>query len=248
MSLTRSKRLARSRFGFLIFGAAATVFLVAGRGAGAIETTLEQGWSLVDEGRIAGEQYSLYERSEKGANTKSYRTESVFNASTREIFDAALRLVASPSEAPDGQTRELVRTGTDDFVVHTRIDVPLASDRDVNIHVQSWHHETSGALGLDWYATTREGPRARPGVVRIPKADGFWRFWPIGERRTRVVYQNSTDLGGSIPSWVIGPMLREEAIGQVRVLWRMLEREPHDARAGRPRAAAVSRTPGVEDR
>ena len=150
-----------------------------------------------------------------------------------------MQLVVSPSEAPPGQERELVRTGDNDFVVHTRIDVPLVTDRDINIRIERWQDESSGSLGLEWHATSEEGPQAQPGVVRISKADGFWRFSPIDETRTRVVYQNDTDIGGYVPLWVIGPMLREEALGQLSVLLRMVE-EKQKARPAPGAARSLS--------
>ena len=186
--------------------------------------TRGEDWSLVDHGRVAGEDYSLYERNVAGSNTNAYRVESVFTASTQEVFDAVMQVVVSPSQAPEGQVRELVRAGADDFVVHTRIDVPVATDRDVNIHIERWKDESSGALGLVWQATQDEGPGAKDGVVRMPATEGFWRFVPIDERRTRVVYQNYTDIGGYIPAWVLGPMLRDETVTQLGILRRMVER------------------------
>ncbi|MFP8873437.1 MAG: hypothetical protein VCB42_02650 [Myxococcota bacterium] len=186
--------------------------------------TADEGWSLVDQGQIAGEDYSLYERNVAGSNTNAYRAECVFTASTQEVFDAVMQVVVSPSQAPEGQHRELVRTGADDFVVHTRVDIPLASDRDVNIHIERWQDEDSGALGLVWHATQDEGPDAKDGVVRMPATEGFWRFVPIGDGRTRVIYQNYTDIGGHIPAWVVGPMLRDETVAQLGVLRRMVER------------------------
>jgi hypothetical protein len=53
---------------------------------------------------------------------------------------------------------------------------------------------------------------------------------------TRVVYQNHTDVGGSIPGWLVQSLLRDEAIDQVETLRtsvRELLRAPLDV-AGAP--------------
>ena len=235
----RTGELMKNLFCSLIKSVASIAFFVTASPLLASETASMEGWSRVDEGQLAGEPYSLYEKSVDGSSTKAYRAECVFNASHREIFEAAMQLVVSPSEAPPGQDREVVRTGDDDFVVHTRIDVPLVTDRDINIRIERWQDESSGSLGLEWHATSEEGPRPQPGVVRISKADGFWRFSPLDETRTRVVYQNDTDIGGYVPLWVIGPMLREEALGQLSVLLRMVE-EKQKARPASGAARSLS--------
>ncbi len=227
----RAGGLMKNFFCSLVTSVAALALFVTASPLWASEIASMEDWSRVDEGQLAGEPYSLYEKSVEGSSTKAYRAECVFNASHREIFEAAMQLVVSPSEAPPGQERELVRTGDNDFVVHTRIDVPLVTDRDINIRIERWQDESSGSLGLEWHATSEEGPQAQPGVVRIAKADGFWRFSPIDETRTQVVYQNDTDIGGYVPLWVIGPMLREEALGQLSVLLRMVEEKENEGTA-----------------
>lgn len=45
------------------------------------------------------------------------------------------------------------------------------------------------------------------GVVRINKAKGLWLLQTIGTKRTKVIYELSSDPGGYIPLWVINLLI-----------------------------------------
>ena len=38
--------------------------------------------------------------------------------------------------------------------------------------------------------------------VRVPKSEGYWRFTRLPEDRIKVVYENHSEPGGSIPGWL----------------------------------------------
>jgi hypothetical protein len=42
----------------------------------------------------------------------------------------------------------------------------------------------------------------KPGMVRIPKANGFWKLTPIEADKVKVAYQMHSETGGSIPAWL----------------------------------------------
>jgi hypothetical protein len=39
-------------------------------------------------------------------------------------------------------------------------------------------------------------------VIRMPKLEGFYKLWQLGPKKTKIVYQVETDIGGSIPKWL----------------------------------------------
>ena len=166
----------------------------------------------------ASSDVSISETPVDGSAYRAYRIETTMDVDVQTAAEAAMRILITPSLAPENQARQLVRQIEDSYVVYTVIEVPFVADRDVTVRVTQTRDDTTGALGLDWHASPGAGPPPVPGVVRITKSDGFWRFTPMVSGMTQVVYQNHTDVGGSIPGWLVRSMLRDEAIDQVRIL------------------------------
>ena len=47
----------------------------------------------------------------------------------------------------------------------------------------------------------------QPGLVRIPKLDGFWKLHVISTNITEVTFQIAAEPGGDIPSWLANSMV-----------------------------------------
>lgn len=60
----------------------------------------------------------------------------------------------------------------------------------------------------------------KPGLVRMPYADGQWQFTPVGRERVEVIYKFMGDPGGSMPAWAINLFLVE---GPYQTLSRLKE-------------------------
>jgi len=179
---------------------------------------------------------SISETAVEGSSYRAYRIETTMDVDVQTAADAAMQILITPSRAPENQARTLVRSIQGSYVVYTVIKVPFVADRDVTVRVTQTRDEATGAWGLNWRATPTAGPPPVPGVVRITKSEGYWRFTPLVSGMTRVVYQNHTDVGGSIPGWLVQSLLRDEAIDQVETLRtsvRELLRAPLDV-AGAP--------------
>ena len=161
---------------------------------------------------------AIYETAVEGSSYRAYRIETTMDVDVKTAADAAMQILITPSLAPENQARELVRSDEDGYVVYTVIEVPFVANRDVTVRVTQTRDEGSGAWGLNWRAIPTAGPPPVPGVVRITKSEGYWRFTPLASGTIRVVYQNHTDVGGSIPGWLVRSMLRDEAVDQVETL------------------------------
>jgi hypothetical protein len=49
----------------------------------------------------------------------------------------------------------------------------------------------------------------KEGIVRVPKAEGYWLFTDQGNGTIKVEQQSVADLGGSVPDWVVNSTIVE---------------------------------------
>lgn len=49
----------------------------------------------------------------------------------------------------------------------------------------------------------------KEGIVRVPRAKGYWLFTDQGNGTIKVVQQSVADLGGSVPDWVVNSTIVE---------------------------------------
>lgn len=77
-------------------------------------------------------------------------------------------------------------------LVYNRTSAPLVADRDYTIRVtdDSFVRPDGETVYVQrWHAANDQGPDMKPGVVRVSRAEGYWRFEPIdGGTRTKATY------------------------------------------------------------
>ena len=96
-------------------------------------------------------------------------------------------------------------------MLYSYIEVPLVADRDVTTRAEESVDPETGSRRFDWRATD-EGPPPKRGVVRLQKASGSWEFTPLPDGRTRAVCESHTEIGGSIPSWLVDRVSRNTVV------------------------------------
>ncbi len=64
----------------------------------------------------------------------------------------------------------------------------------------------------------------KEGIVRVPKAEGYWLFTEQGNGIIKVVQQSVADLGGSVPDWVVNSTIVEGPYDVLLSLKNMLEK------------------------
>ena len=208
--------------------AALVLLLVAAPGA-----ATEIRWEVEERDEDPEHGYVLYV-AEGDAAYPTYKLETRLPVAPEEAVASLLVLMTSEDRAPEGQERRVVRRSEDEVVIHTTIDMPaIVADRDVALLVKVAPDVGDGRRRVAWQ-TTRDGvPPAPKDVVRIPESSGFWEFSADGPGRSRAVYVTRSDLGGSIPAWIVSPMMRDQVAGDMQRLRDVIEE----------RAQAVSSPP-----
>jgi hypothetical protein len=116
----------------------------------------------------------------------------------------------------------LVRDEGSRWLVYQRQHVWPIADREVLLWMTP-HPLPSGGLHLAWTAADEEPLQLRPGAIRVPRNDGFWRVEAHAEGGTKVVHQIAMDGGGRIPKWVVDLVRTRgfvQVMGDVRELMR----------------------------
>ena len=160
-----------------------------------------------------------------GADSRyqTYKLETTLDAEPDEAVDSLLVLMTSPELAPEGQERRVLARTDDGVLIYTVIDMPLlVADRDVALRVTREAPGAGGVRRVVWTVAHDGVPAPKAKVVRIPESTGYWEFVPDGPGRSRAVYVTHSDLGGSIPAWLINSLMRDQVAGDVDRLRRVI--------------------------
>ena len=164
-----------------------------------IGTTRADTWSLArDENGI-----TVHTRPVPGSGIEEFRGVVEIDASA----DAVLELVRDSERFKDWfpNTPESRLLDRDGAVSHqySVMDAPWpVSDRDNVFRSVLTQDTRDGTFELRITANPDHHPE-QPGRVRVRRANGLWRFEPLGPERTRVTFQMHLDPGGGVPSWLI---------------------------------------------
>lgn len=180
-------------------GLVAALFATAAAASGA--------WKPGDANQGDGFSYQIFSQ-ESGEGFVRYQARGTIRAQP-EVLVRSVRVVASdPDRAPRGQRRRLVSSDDGAFVVHTRIDLPaFFSDRDIVTRGVSSIDPDTGGHRIDWEAIEHAEVPPIDGTIRIVRSAGFWDFVPRGDGSSEAVYETYVDLGGSLPGWLVQPMM-----------------------------------------
>jgi hypothetical protein len=201
----RSQRGARVLVAFAV-----TMFCLAGAGPLAADelpaVSMQIPWEVAERRDDSHGGYVIYKR-RQASGFDAYRLEAEIAAPPSVVAEAARRNIVDPNLVHDKMQKNVLRTEGNVAWVYSYIDLPMmVSDRDVITRSERSYDEKSGIYRLDW-STSTEGPAPKRGVVRLQHSSGSWVFSPLGNGRTRAVYENFTDIGGRIPAWVVNPMM-----------------------------------------
>jgi hypothetical protein len=178
---------------------------MAGANAGADGATA--GW--VEIGRTSG--ITLARRDVSEGNLPDFRGTTTIAADLARVVDELKKV-----EAHDewmyrcAESRILKRYSEDHALIYNLTDVPWPIwDRDVIL--DTWFEWSADGrdVTLRFKDVSSYVMPVPERVVRIPHLEGSYHLQQLGPGRTRVVYQVSADIGGSVPAWVGARVARD---------------------------------------
>lgn len=171
--------------------------------APALATSVE--WVAAGSGEGSGYGYQVFTAKQEGEDFYRHEVRGWVRAAPASLSEAVRTITSDPARAPDGQSRRILQSDDEAFVVHTRIELPYPfSDRD--IVTRGVRREHGAGLRIDWEAIEHpEAPRSED-VVRIERSAGTWTFVPRDDGATEVLYHSYSDPAGALPGWLVEPM------------------------------------------
>lgn len=164
-------------------------------------------WEVAERNEDPEGGYVLYKCRQPSSGFDAYRLEAEIDAPASVVAEAARHNIFDLDLVPDNVQKTVLRTQDEVAWIYSYIDLPMVvRDRDVITRSERSYDARTGVYRLEWSASN-EGPAPRRGVVRMPQSSGSWVFSPLGNGRTRAVYENFTDIGGSLPAWIANPMM-----------------------------------------
>ena len=110
----------------------------------------------------------------------------------------------------------------------------IVSDREVALRIYRSTDENTGLQRIYWETANDALEAPAKNVVRIPSVEGYWEFEPDGPGRSRATYVTYSDVGGSLPAWMIEPMMRDQITGDVQRLRDVIQTLPREVSAEPP--------------
>jgi hypothetical protein len=112
---------------------------------------------------------------------------------------------------------EVVRdVGSDERIVYEQLAIPLLKDRDVVLRARR-EHAPDGTIDIRTTAIDGDGPPPTSRFVRVQTSAGHWHLAPAAGG-TDVVYDIRTDVGGSVPAWIVNRAQREAVPDLVKAM------------------------------
>jgi hypothetical protein len=117
---------------------------------------------------------------------------------------------------PHLEHAEIVRDAGDERIVYEQLGIPLLKDRDVVLRAR---RETApdGTIDIRTTAIAGEGPPPTSRFIRVQTSAGHWRLAPAAGG-TDVTYDIRTDVGGSVPAWIVNRAQREAVPDLVKAM------------------------------
>jgi hypothetical protein len=186
------------------------------------------GWELDDRDEQAG--WILYKQPVSGSDHPRYRLVGRTDEPIERVITALQLKSQDDRYLPKGHVRRVVERGDDFFVSHMRIDAPIISDRDAVLRV-SWRTEPdTGVHHVEWRQPGGDIPPVGDGAVRIV-SEGSWTATPLTDGGTDLVYESHSELGDSVPRWLITRMMTGQIVNELLTLQRILDEDLPDVAA-----------------
>lgn len=114
-----------------------------------------------------------------------------------------------------------------EWLIWSYIDAPFpCDDRDMVVRMSLSQDKVSGIVTIDIVSDPEAIPEKKS-MVRIPLVDGSITYIPLAKNQTRVIYQNVTDPGGLIPTWIINMGVIKAPFETLLNYRRLSEQEKH---------------------
>jgi hypothetical protein len=190
---------------------------------------LNGGWEEVAESDgIIG-----YARYSSGSSVNEIKAIGTVNASVA-VIESVLRDEAAKTEytymCSEGYRIDTpnLQSTKDNYYSYHKVDMPWPFyDRDLVAKVEVRIDEATGALLIKIQSISSDFKAEDYYTVRIPSTKAKWILTPMGENKTKVLYQILTDPGGYMPGFAVNLVSNDMAVSTIASLRKMVKKEKY---------------------
>lgn len=139
-----------------------------------------------------------------GQDLPGFRGQTVIDASIDEILAVMLQWEKHTDWMYRCAESTLLKTlGENDALMYNRTSAPWPVwDRDVIVTTNIRRTPDKKHLAVTFKNVDSNLKPLPEGTIRMPRLVGFYKMWELGPKKTRIMYQVESDIGGSIPKWL----------------------------------------------
>ena len=180
-------------------------------------------WELLDQDEDPKKGWVLYSRDVTKSDFPEYRIIGLIDAPPEVVAKASRVFLTKKEYTPSGQTRTVLRETEKKVVNYTVIHLPLFfDDRDVIAEIDFVAEPQRSVYGLKWKEAPKLGPKKKDGVIRMPRSRGRWEFAPAEDDQTLATCITHSEMGGSIPSWLVNGRSADFVVDSLQALRRIV--------------------------
>jgi hypothetical protein len=138
-----------------------------------------------------------------GQDLPGFRGITTMKASIDELLKVMLDFSSHTEWMWRSRESKLVKQITETRgILYNRIHAPWpVKDRDLVLDTDYRFTPDHKALTIRFTNTKDDALPVRKGIVRVPRINGFYRFWTEDGKTTNVLYQVEVDIGGNVPDF-----------------------------------------------
>jgi hypothetical protein len=144
-----------------------------------------------------------------GEEFPGFRGQTIINASLKKVVDVMMDSSKHTEWMYQCKESSVIKELTPTHaIIYTRVKAPWPVwDRDVVLDTVIKYNADETAVTMKFVnvaAAKSEKYRKTPNkVIRMPSLEGFYKLREISPGKTKILYQAESDIGGSIPTWLV---------------------------------------------
>ena len=192
------------------------IFLVDARSA---VMAAEYPWRL----RVNKQDIEVYTRPVDGSTTLEFKAQAIIAAPVSRVIAVFEDVNLMPAWFHQCTAATLIsREDENSKIVHLVMHLPWpVTERDCVYRINRSGDLTQGALTYTVMAVPEMAP-ADNARIRVPYLKGTWRFTALSDGKTAVYFQQHSDPGGSIPSFISNSIVVEMPFNSLKNLKTLL--------------------------
>lgn len=157
----------------------------------------------------------------KGWDLKEFRATTTVKATLSKAVNAYVDPAQRKKFMTNAEVSNLKVISPDHFISYYRGYAPWpAADRDNISRSKIYRSNQEVKIILE---SLPDYIPAKDGVIRIPRSKGFWLFKDLGNGTIQITQQSVTDLGGSIPNWLVNSAIVDAPFDMLTAMRKVLE-------------------------